>query len=343
MLIRKICVFVMLLGAAAVASQALPRQAAPETSAPSKMPPCDPPPGSPQGAIADCGVVVKEDVNAIRLAPPSVPPTATAALVPTSDPAEIIRRVAAHEEENQKKRRNYTYRENVFEKKLDGQGQVKSTENSGFDIMMIYGEQVQRQVSKDGQPLGPKEAAKEEEKIDKLIAKYQHESPDEQTKRLEKEEKSREEARDFVKEIADAFNFTMLPQETVDGRALYVIQGEPKPGYEPRGKNGKFLTKFRGKLWIDQNDYRWVKADLETIDTISIGWFVARLHKGTHLYAEETRVNDEVWLPKLVHLNLDARIALFKELNEDVTQTYSDYKKFGAQTRIVTMGQEEKP
>jgi len=72
----------------------------------------------------------------------------------------------------------------------------------------------------------------------------------------------------------------MLPPETVDGRALYVIQGEPKPGYVPRGKNAKFLTKLRGQLWIDQNDYRWVKADLETIDTISFGWFVARLHKG---------------------------------------------------------------
>jgi hypothetical protein len=224
---------------------------------------------------------------------------------------------------------------------LDGHGEVKSTETSGFDIMMIYGEQVERQVSKDDKPLPPKDAAKEEEKIDKLIAKYKNESENQRAKRLEKDEKAHEEAREFVKEVADAFDFTMLPPETVDGRALYVIQGEPKPGYEPRGKNAKFLTKLRGKLWIDQDDYRWVKADLETIDTISFGWFVARLHKGTHLYAEETRVNDEVWLPKLVRLNFDARIALFKDVNEDVTQAYSDYKKFGSQSKIVTMGEVE--
>src|SRR5882757_711965 len=260
---------------------------------------------------------------------------------PLSDPAEIIRRVAAHEEENQKKRHNYTYEEKVIEKKLDGHGEVKSTETSAFDIMMIYGEQVERQVSKEDKPLPPKEAAKEEEKIDKLIAKYKNESDDQRAKRLEKDEKAHEEAREFVKEVADAFDFTMLPPETVDGRALYVIQGEPKPGYEPHSKNGKFLTKFRGKLWIDQNEYQWVKADLETIDTISFGWFVARLHKGTHLYIEQTRVNDEVWLPKLVRLNLGARVALFRDLNYDVTQTYSDYKKFGAQTKIVTMGDVE--
>jgi hypothetical protein len=282
---------------------------------------------SPVGGMAQAAAQV-ESAAASTLSPaPPIP-----------DPAEIIRRVAVHEDENQKKRRNYTYEERVIEKKLDGQGEVKSTETSAFDIMMIYGEQVQRQVSKDDKPLPTKDAAKEEEKIDKLIAKYKNESEDQRAKRLEKEEKAHEEARQFVKEVADAFDFTMLPPETVDGRALYVIQGEPKPAYEPRGKNAKFLTKLRGKLWVDQNDYRWVKADLETIDTISFGWFVARLHKGTHLYAEETRVNDEVWLPKLVRLNLDARIALFKDLNIDVTQTYSDYKKFGAQTKITTIG-----
>ena len=263
---------------------------------------------------------------------------------PLTDSAEIIRRVAAHEEENEKKKRDYTYEEKVLEKKLDGHGDVKSIETSGFDVMVIYGEHVERQVSKDDKPLLPKDAAKEEEKIDKLIARYKNETEGQRAKRLEKAEKSRQESRDFVKEIADAFNFTMLPPETVDGRALYVIQGEPKPGYEPHSKNGKLLTKFRGKIWIDQNEYQWVKADLETIDTISFGWFVARLHKGTHLYIEQTRVNDEVWLPKLVRLNLGARIALFKDLNYDVTQTYSDYKKFGAQTKIMTIGDvTEKP
>ena len=118
-----------------------------------------------------------------------------------------------------------------------------------------------RQVSKDDKPLPPKEAAKEEEKIDKLIAKYKNESDDQRAKRLEKEERDHEEARALIQEVADAFNFTMLPPETVDGRALYVIQGEPKPGYEPRSKNGKYLKSFRGKLWIDENDFRWVKAE----------------------------------------------------------------------------------
>jgi hypothetical protein len=276
----------------------------------------------------------------------SVPaPTLAPTLAPTTDPGEIIRRAATHEEENERKGRNYTYVQDVLEKKLDGKGEVKSTEKRRYEVMVIYGEDVERLVAKDDKPLPPKDAAKEEEKIDKLIEKYKNETEDQRAKRLEKAEKSREESRAFVKEIAEAFDFTVLPPETVDGRALYVIQAEPKPGYQPHIKEGKYLTKFRGRIWVDQNEYQWAKLDLETIDTISFGWFVARLHKGTHFYVEQTRVNDEVWLPKLVRLNLGARIALLKDLNYDVTQTYSDYKKFGSQTKITTIGEApaEKP
>ncbi len=288
---------------------------------------------SPTAAVAR-----QEPTSAESTSTPSAAP-APPALPPTTDPVEIIRRVAAHEEENEKKERNYTYVQYVIEKKLVDKGAVKSTETRTYDVMVIYGEQVERQVAKDDKPLPPKDAAKEEEKINKLIEKYKNETEDQRRKRLEKAAKEKEKAREFVKDIADAFNFTMLPPETLDGHTLYPMQAEPKPDFKPQTKEGKYLTKFRGKVWIDPIEYQWVKLDMELLDTISFGWFIARLHKGTQIHLEQTRVNDEVWLPKLVHLNLGARIALFKSLSYDVTQTYRDYKKFGSQTKITTVGE----
>jgi len=268
-------------------------------------------------------------------------PAIAAPQSPPADPAEIIRRVAAHEEENEKRFRNYTFRESDQENKLDGKGDVKSTEITASEVMMIYGEQVHRLIAKDGKPLPPEDAAKEEEKINKLLAKYKNESEDQRAKRLAKYEEEEEKKRSFVKEVADAFNLTMLQPETVDGHQLYVIQGEPKPGYHSHSDEGKFLTKFHGKIWIDPNAYQWVKLELETLDTISYGLFLARLHKGTRFFVEQTRVNDDVWLPKLLRLHLGVRVALLKDVNYDVTQTYSDYKKFGSQSRIVAMGDAE--
>lgn len=283
---------------------------------------------------------------AARQEPTSADPTSTPAaapappaLPPTTDPVEIIRRVAAHEEENEKKERNYTYVKHEIEKKLGDKGDVKSTETRTYDVMVIYGEQVERQVAKDDKPLPPKDDAKEEQKINKLIEKYKNETEDQRRKRQEKAAKEKQKTREFVKDVADAFNFTVLPPETLDGRTLYPMQAEPKPDFKPQTREGKYLTKFRGKVWIDPIEYQWVKLDLELLDTISFGWFVARLHKGMQVHIEQTRVNEEVWLPKLVRMNLDARIALFKNLNYDITQTYRDYKKFGSQTKITTVGE----
>ena len=50
---------------------------------------------------------------------------------------------------------------------------------------------------------------------------------------------------------------------------------------------------------------------------------------------EQTRVNDEVWLPRHVTFKLDARLALLKGFKIDGEQTYSDYKKFRTSTKIV--------
>ena len=74
----------------------------------------------------------------------------------------------------------------------------------------------------------------------------------------------------------------------------------------------------------------------------SIGFVLARIHKGTHLVIELTRVNEEVWLPKRLQFHLDARVALFKNYDDDVEQTYRDYKKFRTDTKITVVGEENR-
>ena len=65
------------------------------------------------------------------------------------------------------------------------------------------------------------------------------------------------------------------------------------------------------------------------VDTISFGWFVARLNKGTHVEVEQARVSGDVWLPTQVHVRMQGRVALVQDVNYDVTRTYRDYKDSG--------------
>lgn len=251
----------------------------------------------------------------------------------------LVRQAADKDLENQKKLRNYTYTQREEEHKLDGDGQTKSTEVRTYEIMVLFEEQVQKLVAKDDKPLSENDAKKEDGKIQKIIDKRKNEDEDDRRKRLEKAEKEQEEGRQFVKEVADAYKFRWVGTELLNGRDTYVIDADPRPGYEPHSKDAKFLPKFRFRAWMDKAESQWVKLDIQCIDTVSVGLFLVRVHKGSNIQIELTRVNDEVWLPKHVALKLDARVALFKGFNMAEDVTYRDYKKFGTNTTIVPLGE----
>jgi hypothetical protein len=252
---------------------------------------------------------------------------------------QLLRVVADKDIENDKRQRDYTYIDRETQNTLDGKGKTKSTEVKTYEILAIYGTPVQRLIEKDDKPLDAKEAAKEEEKIQKIIDKRKNESDEDRRKREEKEIKEREDNRKFVREVADAYDFKLVGSETIGGRDAWVIDGEPHPGYEPKMKDAKFLPKFRGRVWIDKSDLQLARLDVEAIDTVSIGWVLARIHKGSRFMLEQTRVNDEVWLPRHVTFKFDARVALLKGYNVDGDQEYRDYKKFRTSAKIVGMGE----
>lgn len=256
---------------------------------------------------------------------------------------ELFRAAADKDVENQKRQHDYTYIEREVQNNLDGKGNKKSTEIKTYEILEIYGEQVQRLIEKDDKPLETKEAAKEEEKIQKIIDKRKNESDDAKKKREEKEVKDREDGRKFVHEIADAYDFKLVGTEQVNGREAWVIDGEPHPGFVPHMKESKFLSKFHGRVWIDKDDLQLARMDIESLDTVSIGVFLARIHKGTRFSLAQARVNDEVWLPKQVTYKVDARIALLKGFKVDGEQTYRDYKKFRTTSKIVGIGEVQEP
>jgi hypothetical protein len=252
---------------------------------------------------------------------------------------QLIRESADKDSENDKKLREYTYFERQQMRLVDGKGQVKSTEIKTYDVMEIYGSRVQKLISKDDKPLSEKDAKKEDEKIQKLIDKRQNESEADRERRLQKEEKEREDERQFVREVANAYNFRFVGMESLDGRENYVIDADPKPGYEPHRKESQFLPKFRFRAWIDKDEIQWRKLDVQCIDTVSFGLFLLRMHKGSRAIIEQTRVNDEVWLQRHVTADVDFRLALLKNYDVDVEITDRDYKTFRSDSTIIPLGE----
>lgn len=239
--------------------------------------------------------------------------------------------------------RNYTCRQREVQKHLDSHGQVKSTDIKTWDITVLYGEPYSRLIEKNDKPLSAEDEKKEEEKLDKLISKRKNESEGERQKREAKQKKEREEGRAFLRDVANAYDFRIVGEEAVDGRPAWVLEATPKKDFHPTQPHADILPKLKGKLWIDKQEYNWVKAEAEAIDTISFGLFLARVHKGSHFSFEQTRLNNEVWLLHRFYVNASARLMLFKNLGLEQEDIFSNYKKFSSESKILPGVKEVEP
>lgn len=250
------------------------------------------------------------------------------------DAKEIVRRSVETDHRTLELARNYTCMNRQVIHHLDKHGQVKSTEIKTYDINFYYGEEYSRLVQMDDKPLNEKEQKKEDEKLDKFLAKLRNESDSGREKRLEKERKEREEGRAFLRDVVNAYDFRLLGEETVAGAESYVIEATPRPDFQPTQKHADILKKLKGKLWIEKKDFNWVKVEAEATDTISYGMFLLRIHPGSRFTLEKTLVNNEVWLLHRLQIEGGARIALFKNENMQQEDVTSNFRKFVTSVKI---------
>jgi len=258
------------------------------------------------------------------------------AVLVAQDPLEILRRATEIDRKNLEISRSYTYLERQEQRDLDSDGKVKKTESTTTDVTLLEGSPFRRTVARDDKPLSAKEQRKEEERLQKSIEDRRKETPEERANRISEWERKQKKQRDALKELPDAFTFKLVGEEAVNGGDAYVIEGTPKPGYRPTNVTTSIFPKVKLKLWIDKTDYRWVRIDLESLDTITFAGFLIRVAKGTRARIETVRINNEVWLPKRAEVKGSVRIALLKVVRGEFIFTYSDYKKFQTDSRIIT-------
>lgn len=250
-------------------------------------------------------------------------------------PDEILRRSLERDRLNTVRAKDYTYTQRVERRELDSRGATRRTESDTFDVIMIGERPYSRKIAHNDRPLSAKDAGKAQQEFDKELGKRREERPEQRARRAQDEEKRREESRAFLAEIPDAFSLKLEGVEAVDGQPAWRIEAQPRPGYKGKAKRWELLTKFKGRIWIDQKDYQWVRVEAESIAPVSFGWILARLDKGAKLSFRQARVNSEVWLPVQATTHLDARLGLLKKFRADIDVTWRDYRKFQTDSRIV--------
>ena len=247
--------------------------------------------------------------------PPVNPPNHASIL----DARQIVELSVAATERNWQAQDHYTYIERDEDRRLDSQGQVKSEDAEVTKMILVNGARFEQLVEHNGHPPSAEEQRRSEENLNKL----KHETPDERTVRLRKEKENRS----FLPDVLEAFDFQLIGEEIAEGRPAYVLRATPHPGYHAHGKYGKLFSKVEGKLWVDKQDFGWIKVEGQVTQAFSMGLFVARVQRGTHITLEETCVGNDVWVPKRIEARASARILFIKSLDIDRILTYSNYDR----------------
>lgn len=234
------------------------------------------------------------------------------------DARQIVSRSLVVAEHSWQARDEYIYIERDEDRRLDPTGKVQSENVDVTRMTLVNGIRYEQLMEHNGQL----PSAEEQKKRDREIEKLKHQTPPERAARLRKDQENRS----FLHVLLEAFDFRLIGEETIADRPAYVLEATPHPGYHATGKYGKLLSRVQGKLWVDKQDFGWVKVDGEVTQSFSMGLFVARVQRGSHILLEQTCLGDGVWVPKRLEVRASARIFFLKSLELDRILTYSDYR-----------------
>jgi len=242
----------------------------------------------------------------------------TATQYPSAD--DIVRRSLANTNTdwNAAPQYDYTERDIITE---HGARTVKS-----WQVTMIEGSTYNKLIAIDGHPLSVDQTAAEDRKFQQEIEKRRHESPSARQKRVAQYQKERRQDRALLTEMVKAFTFTLAGEDTVNGRRCFVLDATPKPGYRPPTRDTQVLRGMRGKMWVDADQYQWVKVHAEVFRPVTFGLFIANVRPGTQFTLEEKPVQGNLWLPSHFSMQVNARILIVSRNSAD-DETYSNYRR----------------
>jgi hypothetical protein len=195
-----------------------------------------------------------------------------------------------------------------------------------YQVLMIEGSTYNRLVEVNGEPLPAAQQRQEEQKLQSEIARRRKESASERAQRIAKYAAERRQDHELMSEMIKGFQYRLAGEATMNGHRCYVVQATPKPGYVPPNRDTKVLTGMRGTLWIDEQQFQWVKVHAEVFRPVAFGLFIAHVQPGTEFTLENEPVAPGLWLPSHFSTQVRATILSVWSRNSNDDERYSNYR-----------------
>jgi len=262
---------------------------------------------------------------------------------PLPDIAKLLIDVEANEADAEKLLDQYSYTQRSTSRELGKDGKLRDVGSETYQLSFHKGNRIRRLIEKNGKPLSPREQEDADKQAGERVEDIEKELA-EREKRDQSGPPSENSRRVSISEVMRASRLINPRRERFRGRDVIVFDFEPNPDFDYR--NAKSMLKFFGKtagvMWIDEKDKQVARLEAYLADSFNIGGGVlAKLRKGASFTLEQQRLNDEIWLPSVVDINLSVRVLLVKgiDLNQEV-RSY-DYRKFSTEVKGATVGDPE--
>jgi len=238
-----------------------------------------------------------------------------------TDPYEIMSHSIKLAEANWSEAPRYSYTRTDESRESGSEATGKT-----YQVLMIEGSPYLKIVAEAGRQLAPAAAREEDQKFHRELAKRRSESPRERRKRTQKYSEERDRDHAFLGELGSAFEFSMADEQASKNDAFWLVEGRPKPGYDPPAREGKVLAGMNIRFWIDKATGQWRRIEARVEKPVSIYGLIAKVGPGTRFTLDQEPVSDRVWLPSRFTMQVNATALGFIRKDSVQDQRYSNYR-----------------
>jgi hypothetical protein len=242
------------------------------------------------------------------------------ALCPAQDVNAILKRFLEAEGRNGEKAGRYTYVEHADYFNFDKNGRANKVLSETHEIVFVEGGPYRKLVERNERPLGPREQAREDKRLQAFAAlrrKNAHSGVFHRTFNLGSDD-----------DLLTLFDNRLAGEEEVRGRKARVLECTPKAGLKPADTREKQATNFRRKLWIDEEDYTLARS-VYTVVGPDVGTTA-----GTTYSREFEKIGGDVWMQ--TSWVIDGHLQFAKLIKPKVRTEYTDskFRKFDVQSTV---------
>ncbi len=246
----------------------------------------------------------------------------------------LMHEVELHQRLAETVEKDYIFREESTLNERKSDGGLKKTDQRTYEIFWINGVRLARLVRKDGKDLSPDELKKENDRLDKEVAKARERREKADADGKETDSNGREEI--TVSRILELGTFSNPRRQTVNGRSTILVDYAGNPNAKTRNQGEGAMKLLNGTIWVDEKDRTIEHAEGRFVSDFKVGGgLVANIRKDTSFKWTSVRINDEVWLPSTLDAQGQARFLLFFSLNGDAHVHAGEYRKFKATSTIL--------